>query len=110
MSKLLELEEDKFIARFQQQVQKAREIALHDKHIKWRVFEEGDWALLYDGKYFKHPGKLWMHWLGPFVIQSIPDARAIQLDTLQGELYGGLINGSRLKLSKDNLLPSPRPL
>ena len=32
--KILELEEDRFIARFQEQVQKAREKAWHDRHIK----------------------------------------------------------------------------
>ena len=34
MTKILELEEDIFIAGFQQQVQKAREKAWHDRHIK----------------------------------------------------------------------------
>jgi len=37
----------------------------HDNHIKETVFQEGDWALLYDSrlKYFK--GKLMIGWLGP---------------------------------------------
>lgn len=34
MLQLLELEDDRFIAGFQQQVQKARKRAWHDKHIK----------------------------------------------------------------------------
>lgn len=34
MSQLLALEEDRFIARFHKQLQKAREKAWHDKHIK----------------------------------------------------------------------------
>ena len=34
LEKILELEEDRFIAGFQQQVQKSREKAWHDRHIK----------------------------------------------------------------------------
>ena len=42
MSKLVELEEDHFVAKFHQQVQKARENAWNDKHIKWKKFHMGD--------------------------------------------------------------------
>jgi hypothetical protein len=28
-------------------------------------------VLLYDNKYQKHPGKLQMHWLGPFIVAEI---------------------------------------
>jgi len=38
LTKILELEEDRFIAGFQQQVQKAREKAWHDRHIKKKQF------------------------------------------------------------------------
>ena len=36
--KILEIEEDRFIVGFQQQVQKAREKAWHDRHIKKKQF------------------------------------------------------------------------
>ena len=39
LAKILELEEDKFIAGFQQQVPKAREKAWHDRHIKKKQFQ-----------------------------------------------------------------------
>ena len=39
LTKILELEEDRFIAGFQQQVQKAREKAWHDRHIKKKQFQ-----------------------------------------------------------------------
>ena len=38
LAKILELEEDIFIAGFQQQVQEAREKAWHDRHIKKKHF------------------------------------------------------------------------
>lgn len=63
---LVGIEEECFIARFHQQVQKDREKAWHDKHIKHKTFKEGDLILLYDSKFAKFPGKFRMHWLGPY--------------------------------------------
>ena len=37
----------------------------HDKHIKEKQFQEGDWALLYDSRYKYFKGKLRTRWLGP---------------------------------------------
>ena len=39
LTKILELEEDRFVVGFQQQVQKAREKAWHDRHIKKKQFQ-----------------------------------------------------------------------
>jgi hypothetical protein len=52
---LVELEEDIFIAGFHQQVQKERENAYHDSHIKKKAFKQGDIVLVYDNKFIKHP-------------------------------------------------------
>lgn len=54
---ILELEEDRFLASFHQQVQKAREKAWHDRHIKQRTFKNGYLVLLYDSKLSKFPRK-----------------------------------------------------
>jgi len=61
MSQLLDLEEDRFITGFQQQVHKARDKAWHDRHIKHKVFQVGDLVLLYDRKFLKHLGKFQAH-------------------------------------------------
>ena len=53
--------------------------------------------LLYDNKFIKHPGKLQMHWLGPYLIQSITSGGAVQLQQLDVAMLSKLINGSRLK-------------
>ena len=66
LAQLLALEEDRFIARFHQKVQKAREKAWHDRHIKNKTFKIGDLVLLYDSKFIKFPGKFKTHWLGPY--------------------------------------------
>ena len=70
LAQLLALEEDRFIAGFNQKVQKEREKAWHDKHIKSKIFQIGDLVLLYDSKFVKFPaGKFKTHWLGPYQIQ-----------------------------------------
>jgi len=102
MSQPLELEEYRFIAGFQQQVQNARDKAWHDRHIKHKVFQVGDLVLLYDRNFLKHPSKFQTHWLGPFVITQVTATGAIQWEKLHGEPHGSLFNGSRLKLYKDN--------
>ena len=66
LAQLLALEEDRFIAGFHQKVQKAREKAWHDRHVKNKIFQIGDLVLLYDSKFVKFLGKFKMHWLGPY--------------------------------------------
>ena len=101
LAQLLTLEEDRFIAGFHQTVQKAREKAWHDRHIKNKTFQIGDLVLLYDSKFLKFPGKFKTHWLGPYQIQKVTEGGAVQLSQLNGELLPTWINGSRLKLYSD---------
>jgi hypothetical protein len=58
LEQLMELEEDRIVSSFHQEVQKATDKAWHDRHIKKKNFKEGDLVLLYDSKYLQHPGKL----------------------------------------------------
>jgi hypothetical protein len=57
---------------------------------------------MYDNKSFQHPGKLRMHWLGPYEVKSVTDGGVVQLRDLSGTELRGMINGSRLKLYKDS--------
>jgi hypothetical protein len=59
-------------------------------------------VLLYDNKFLQHPGKFQMHWLGPYVIRFVIEVGVVQLEKLNGEFMEGLVNGSRLKLYRDN--------
>jgi hypothetical protein len=97
-AQLVELEEDRFIAGFHHQVQKEREKAYHDRHIKKKTIKQGDLVLVYDNKFLKHPGKFRTHWLGPFEIAYVREGGVVQLNTLNGEWKEGLVNGSWLKL------------
>ena len=105
LEKLLELEEDRFIAGFQQQVQKAREKSWHDRHIKKKHFQNGDLVLLYDIKFMKFLGKLKTHWKGPYIVQKVTDGGAVQLAKLNGEMLPSMVNGSRLKKYRDKHVP-----
>ena len=47
---LVELEDDRFVTGFHHQVQKNREKAWHDRHIKSKAIKLGDLVLMYDKK------------------------------------------------------------
>lgn len=94
---LMELEEDKFLVGFHQQVHKEHEKAWHDRHIKLRTFKVNDLVLLYDSKFTKFQGKFQMHWLGPYIIKEITDGGIVQLMKLNGEPFLRRVNGSQLK-------------
>jgi hypothetical protein len=81
----MELEEDKILAGFHQEVQKAKKKAWHDRHIKNKSFKEGDLVLLYDSRYLQHPRKFKMHWLGPYQVESITIGGVVQLKDLAGK-------------------------
>jgi hypothetical protein len=73
LNQLLSMEENQILAGFHQQVHKARDKSWHDRYIKNKTFKEGDLVFLYDNKLLQHPGKLRMHWLGPYEVKSVTD-------------------------------------
>jgi hypothetical protein len=85
LAQLVELEEEIFIIGFHQQIQKEREKAYHDRHIKKKTFKQGDLVLVYDSKFIKHPGKFRTHWLGPYEIAYVTKGGVAQLKTLKGD-------------------------
>jgi len=79
-------------------MEKDREKAWHDHHIKQCTFKIKYLVLLYDSKFTKFLGKFQMHLLGPYVVKEITDGGAFQLAKLNEELILRKVNGSRLKL------------
>ena len=102
LAQLLTFEEDRFITRFHQIVQKAREKAWHDRHIKNNTFQIGDLVLLYDSKFLKFPGKFKTHWLGPYQIQQVTEGGAAQLSQLNGALLPTVPTSPPLRLSMNS--------
>ena len=99
---LIHLEEERFVVGFHHNISKQRKTVWHDRHIKRKHFEVGSLVLMYDSKFFKHPGKLKMHWLGPYVVKEITDGGAVKLEKLDGTEARVLINGIRLNPYFDN--------
>ena len=87
-------------------MQKAREKAWHDRHIKKKQFQSGDLVLLYDSKFMKLPKKFKTHWKGPYIVQKVSDGGAVQLAKLNGETLPSMVNESRLKKYRDKPRPS----
>ena len=73
----MELEEDRFLAGFHQQVQKEREKAWHDRHIKLCTFNMDDLVPLYNSKFTKFLGKFQMHWLRPYFVKEITNGGVV---------------------------------
>jgi hypothetical protein len=61
-------------------------------------------VFLYDKNFMQHPGKFRMHWLGPYMIKYVTKVGDVQLETLKSEVFGGLVNGSQMKLYRDDRL------
>ena len=99
---LVKLEEDRFVAGFHQQVQKDREKSWHDRHIKSKAIKAGDLVLLYDSKFAWFPGKFCMYCLGPYQVKHVTEGGAASLAQLDGTMFPTMVNGSRLKLYRDN--------
>ena len=98
---LVELEEDRFIEGFHQQVQKNREKTWHDRHIKSKAIKAGDLVLMYDNKFARFPWKFCMHWLGPYQVRHLIEGGAASLAKLDGTMLLTMVNGSRLKRYMD---------
>jgi hypothetical protein len=94
---LQELEETRFFADLHQSIDKEWKKAWHDRHIKTKIFVQGDKVLLYDIWYQKHPGKLRMHWLRPFIVAEIRPSEAVRLAQMDGMLWPRWANGAHLK-------------
>jgi hypothetical protein len=84
---LVELEEDRFVAGFHQQVQKNREKAWHDRHIKSKAIKAGDLVLMYDSKFARFPGRFCMHWLGPYQVKHVTEGGTASLARLDGTMF-----------------------
>jgi hypothetical protein len=98
LNKVMRMEDDRILEGFHQEVQKERDKAWHDRHIKKKNFKKGDQVLLYENNFFQHPGKFKMHWLGPYEVKTVTHGGCIQLKDLGGIELKGMINDIQLIL------------
>ncbi|CAF4346064.1 unnamed protein product [Adineta steineri] len=73
-------------------------IKCHDKFIRKKEFQVGDWALLFDLKFKDFKGKFTTHWLGPYEIQEVFDNDSVRIKTIDEEEASFLVNGHMFKV------------
>ena len=70
----------------------------HDKFIKQKQFNAGDWALLFDSRFKKFKEKLTTRWLGPYEVVTTFDNGSVKIKTIDGSEVSFIVNGHRLRL------------
>eukprot|EP00253_Pinus_taeda_P011848 PITA_11848 len=75
----------------------------HDRHLKEKQFQPGDWELLYDLRYKHFKGKLRTRWLGPYTVKKCNDNGSVLIRTIHEEAIPMLVNGHRLKIYRKPL-------
>jgi hypothetical protein len=70
----------------------------HDQVIKKKLFQKGDWALLYDSFFKEFHGKLHTQWLETYEVDTIFPKGTFRLITIDGSDTQLHANGHRLHL------------
>jgi hypothetical protein len=70
----------------------------HDKFIKKKSFQPGDWALLYDNRFKNFKGKLSTRWLGPYEVDTVYENGLVKIKTIDADQTSFVVNGHRLKV------------
>ena len=70
----------------------------HDKTIKHKQFQKGNWALLYDSRFENFQGKLRTRWLGPYELDIFFPNGIVRLLRIDDSRTPLLVNGYRLYL------------
>ena len=81
----------------------------NDKFIRNKVFQSGDWALLYDSHFKDFKGKLCTWWMGPYEVNVVFNNGIVRLVTIDDTRTSFIVNGHRLRLyhrpaSKDDFI------
>ena len=75
----------------------------HDRHLKEKQFQLGDWVSLYDLRYKYFKGKLRRRWLGSYTVEKYNDNGSVLIQTIDEEAISMLVNGHRLKIYRKPL-------
>jgi hypothetical protein len=98
LQQLNELEEKRLDAIQQTTVIQQQRSQWHDKNIKNKQFQKGNWALLYDSRFKEFQGKLRTRWLGPYEVYTVFLNGTVRLLTIDDSRTPLLVNGHRLRL------------
>jgi len=70
----------------------------HEKFIKKKLFQPGDWALLFDSRFKTFKGTLTTRWMGPYEVVIVFDNGSVRIKTIDDESISFLVNGPWLKV------------
>jgi len=98
LQQLQELDEKRLDAIHQTTMIQQQRIRWHDKTIKQKQFQKGNWALLYDSCFENFQGKLRTRWLGPYEVDVVFPNGIVRLLTIDDSRTPLLVNGYRLRL------------
>ena len=70
----------------------------HDKFIKQKQFNTGDWALLFDSRFKNFKGKLTTHWMGPYEVVIDFDNGSVEIKTIESSQISFVLNGHKLRI------------
>ena len=70
----------------------------HDKFIKQKKFNTGDWALLFDSQFKNFKRNLTTRWMRPYEVVTTFDNESVKIKTIDGSQVSFVVNGHRLRL------------
>ena len=94
---LLKLEEDRIQSAYAVEISQNRRQAWISRQVKFKIFQKGDWVMLYNSKLGPHPGKLKLRYFGPYQITEELGQGTFRLKDVFGTPVLKPVNGFRLK-------------
>eukprot|EP00253_Pinus_taeda_P020713 PITA_20713 len=98
LQQLQELDEKRLNAIHQTTMIQQQRTRWHDKTIKYKQFQKGNWALLYDSRFENFQGQLRTRWLEPYEVDTVFPNGTVRLLTIDDSRTPLLVNGYRLHL------------
>jgi hypothetical protein len=98
LQQLNELDEKRLDAIYQTTMIQQQRTKWHDKTIKHKQFQKGNWDLLYDSRFKEFQGKLRTGWPGPFEVDIVFPNGTVRLLTIDDSKTLLLVNGHQLRL------------
>lgn len=94
---LNQLEEDRATSAYVSEIIQNRMQAWVNRNIKFKIFKEGDWVMLYNSNLGPHPSKLKLRYIGPYRIERDLGQGTFMLSDVFGTMVPKVVNGFRLK-------------
>ena len=75
-----------------------KRVKWHNKFLKKKNFQEGDWALLFDSMVKSFKGNLTTRWMGPYEIITVFYNGSVKIRIIDDEHVTFVVNGHHIKV------------